>query len=205
MTSKESEVARALNELSSSNFTAAAGQQEWLTLVTDYFGDQVSSSSEEENDNSDVEGDAEDELIPQEDWDENDGESEQPAVTDVDEVTRAVLTCEEVCVEAVSREREEELAKIRAYRCPRCKLHNGASCILSFDEDAVYDLRMSMASLTDYEKDLVLLGKISCHMNNSNMTSCSKRKEQRERQHQRTEHFVNGRRVCRETFKFLHW
>ncbi|CAM4467022.1 unnamed protein product [Leuciscus chuanchicus] len=61
-----------------------------------------------------------------------------------------------------------------------------------------------MASLTEYEKDLVLLGKLSCHFHNSKMTRCSKKKVQQECQHQRTDNYVNGKRVCRETFTFLH-
>ncbi|XP_030608451.1 uncharacterized protein LOC115796267 [Archocentrus centrarchus] len=61
-----------------------------------------------------------------------------------------------------------------------------------------------MSSLSDFEKDLILLGKISCHFQNTKLTQSTKQKTKTERQHQRTEHYVNGTRVCREAFKFLH-
>lgn len=198
MSLKEGEIAKALNGLSSSNFSSAAHKQEWLTFVTDFFVDDEIPSEEEDSDVEEEIGERGNEVASYEDE-----ENEQP-ITDVDEVNRAVVSSEEVCVVNVSGDRDEEISKIRAFRCS-CKYHNGASCFLSFDEETVYDLRMSMASLTEYEKDLVLLGKISCHINNNKITSCSKRKQQQERQHQRTEHYVDGRRVCRDTFKFLHW
>ena len=51
---------------------------------------------------------------------------------------------------------------------------------------------------------LVLLGKISCFIDFSPTTSCSKRKTQKEREKARLEYFLEGKKICRETFKFLH-
>ncbi|MGH0152547.1 UNVERIFIED_CONTAM: hypothetical protein FKN15_022660 [Acipenser sinensis] len=62
-----------------------------------------------------------------------------------------------------------------------------------------------MGSLPDYEKDLILLGKISATISNDKLTTNSKRKEQMPRKHQRTTYYIQGHRVCREAFKFLHW
>jgi len=51
---------------------------------------------------------------------------------------------------------------------------------------------------------LVLLGKISCTINMSEMTSRSKRFDQKTRDHQRTGYWLEGHELCRETFKFIH-
>ncbi|MGH0116840.1 UNVERIFIED_CONTAM: hypothetical protein FKN15_019229 [Acipenser sinensis] len=58
---------------------------------------------------------------------------------------------------------------------------------------------------SDYEKDLILLGKISATISNDKLTTNSKRKEQMPRKHQRTTYYIQGHRVCREAFNFLHW
>ncbi|XP_030607805.1 uncharacterized protein LOC115795833 isoform X2 [Archocentrus centrarchus] len=96
------------------------------------------------------------------------------------------------------------LKKIRDFVCKGCRLYNGGSCIRSFEEEFILGLRVNMSSLSDFEKDLILLGKISCHFQNTKLTQSTKQKTKTERQHQRTEHYVNGTRVCREAFKFLH-
>jgi len=51
---------------------------------------------------------------------------------------------------------------------------------------------------------LVLLGKISCSINLSEMTKCTKKAGQKSREHQRTYYWLEGLQLCRETFKFLH-
>lgn len=208
--SKEKNIAKALNAIDGSNLRSAAGQQEWIKLVNDFFGRDPVSSSDEEN-VSDEDETLEPETtsihdgIDDEDNNLDEDENLSEPVTDLGEVERAMSSCEAVSVGTVNENRDDEIRKIREFSCNGCKLNNGEPCFKSFNEDFVHDLRLSMASLTEYEKDLVLLGKISCHFQNSDFTRCSKKKTQRERQHQRTEHYVNGRRVCRETFKFLHW
>ncbi|KAI4794620.1 hypothetical protein KUCAC02_031949 [Chaenocephalus aceratus] len=54
------------------------------------------------------------------------------------------------------------------------------------------------------EKHLVLLGKISSNIHLSKETACAKRGHQKERKQQRTSYFLDGHKICRETFKFLH-
>ncbi|RXN16563.1 hypothetical protein ROHU_008276 [Labeo rohita] len=51
---------------------------------------------------------------------------------------------------------------------------------------------------------LILLGKISCSINNSEITNLTNRKEQTSHQRQRTYYWLEGKQLCRETFKFLH-
>ena len=139
------------------------------------------SSSDEENVNSD-----EDEILEPETGGIHDGTDDEDnldedenlsePVTDLGEVERAMSSCEAVSVGTVNENRGDEIRKKREFSCNRCKLNNGELCFKSFNEDFVHDLRLSVASLTEYEKDLVLLGKISCHLQNSNLTRCSKKK-----------------------------
>lgn len=148
-----------------------------------FFGSGDVSSSDESD--SDVKGpldaETEHEFVTPVEEDHADDENVEQSVTDVGEVNRVMSSCEAVCVGTVSSDRDDELAKIRAFCCKGCKLNDGEPCFLSFDEDFVYEIRLSMASLTEYEKDLVLLGKLSCHFHNSKMTRCSNKKVQQER------------------------
>ncbi len=50
---------------------------------------------------------------------------------------------------------------------------------------------------------LVLLGMISCHINVSELT-CSAKKVSSQREHQKTGYFVEGKQICRATFRFMH-
>jgi len=54
------------------------------------------------------------------------------------------------------------------------------------------------------EKDLILLGMISCSTNVSDQTVRSKRQDNKKRDHQRTSYSFEAQPVCRETFKFMH-
>lgn len=207
--SKESNVAKVLNSVDVSNLRSAAGQQDWIKLVNDFFGSSDVSSSESDSDvDSEFESSTEPEDNVSDNYTEDDNSKEDASsvqpVTDLGEVQRIMSSCEAVSVGTVNENRDDEVAKIRAFSCKGCKFNNGQECFKSFDEDFVYDFRLSMASLTEYEKDLILLGKISCHFQNEKFT-CSTKKIQHERQHQRTEYYLNGKRICRETFKFLHW
>ena len=51
---------------------------------------------------------------------------------------------------------------------------------------------------------LILLGKISCSMNMSEMTCSSKRAEQKKRERHRGTYWLEGNQLCRDTFRFLH-
>jgi hypothetical protein len=51
---------------------------------------------------------------------------------------------------------------------------------------------------------LIIIGKISCCMVNTELTKGTKQKEKKERQRQSTTYLVDGMSVCRQTFRFLH-
>jgi hypothetical protein len=51
---------------------------------------------------------------------------------------------------------------------------------------------------------LVLLGKISSSINMSETTCSSRRAEQKVRERLRTNYWLEGHQICRDTFKFVH-
>ena len=200
--SKNVAVADCLNSVRGSNVESAATEAQWMELLSDYFGGAGSDgddsvSSNEESERSDV---------SQNESDNNDDDSLAGSVV-IDEVA-AVMNSVDVVDDENSA---SELRQICEFSCVNksskssCHLHNDNPCYSGFTEEFVLELRMNMSSLPDYEKDLVILGKISSTIRNSLMTEKSKTKEQTARQQQRTNYCVEGQRVCRETFKFLHW
>ncbi|KAK6167396.1 hypothetical protein SNE40_021432 [Patella caerulea] len=208
--SKEENIARSLNSnLTSCNLHEAVNKKEFRDLVTEFFciDDCVASSDESDEDSVCVEKHdfdfVNDSCDSDSDTDiENNENDVQLGLPVVDEVEK-VLSSKEVNNTALSDVKDHEMSKIELYSCKNCKLNNGEPCFKLFSKDFVYELRMNMSSLSDFEKDLILLGKISCVFRNDPYTQSSKKK-QKERKHPRTEHYVNGIRVCRETFKFLH-
>lgn len=58
-----------------------------------------------------------------------------------------------------------------------------------------------------YHKDqhtMCLLGKISAAINTSESTCKSKKKEQKQRERVRLDYCLDGKKICRETFRFIH-
>jgi len=64
--------------------------------------------------------------------------------------------------------------------------------------------RMNMQAMIPRDQMLVLLGKISSTIDLSETTCLTRRSGQTIRKHQRTHYLHECRRVCRDTFKFLH-
>ena len=197
--SKNVAVADCLNSVRESNVESAATDAQWMELLSDYFGgagsdsdDSVSSNVESECSESDS----------------NDDDSVAGSVV-IDEVAAVMDTVDIVDDEDIAAERR----KIREFTCVNkssknsCHLHNdnSSSCYSGFTEEFVQELRMNMSALTSFEKDLIILGKISSTIRNPTMTEKVKRKVQIARQQQRTTYSVQGQRICRETFRFLHW
>ena len=196
--SKNATVANCLNSVRTSNLESAATEAQWMELLTDYFGDGVSESddSSNESDSSDT-----GEIVS----DTNDDSQEDVGV--IDEVAAVMDTVDDVDEDDIAAEQ----VKVQKFTCVNksskysCHLHNDAPCFSAFTEEFVLNLRMDMSALPAYEKDLIILGKISSTIRNDPMTEKSKRKQQKARQQQRTNYCVEGQRVCRETFRFLHW
>ena len=197
--SKNATVANCLNSVRTSNVESAATEAQWMALLSDYFGDGVSesddsvSSNESDTDISDIVSDT------------NDDSQEDVGV--IDEAAAVMETVDDVDEDDIAAEQR----KVQKFSCVNksskysCHLHDDAPCFSAFTEEFVLNLRMDMSALPAYEKDLIILGKISSTIRNAPMTEKSKRKQQTARQQQRTNYCVEGQRVCRETFRFLHW
>ena len=202
--SKNVAVANCLNSVRGSNVESAVTEAQWMELLSDYFGGAGSGSDGDDSVSSNEESERSD--VSQNESDNNDDDSLAGSVV-IDEVA-AVMNSVDVVDDENSA---SELRKICEFSCVNksskssCHLHNDNPCYSGFTEEFVLELRMNMSSLPDYEKDLIILGKISSTIRNSLMTEKSKRKEQTARQQQRPNYCVEGQRVCRETFKFLHW
>lgn len=65
-------------------------------------------------------------------------------------------------------------------------------------------IHLSIELLFLGDQMLVLLGKISCSVNTSEMTCSSRRGEQKVRERPRANYWLEGQQICRDTFKFLH-
>lgn len=104
---------------------------------------------------------------------------------------------------------DQEILKINNFKCDCLKRRKKTddlmkSCSANIDTEFIYRCRLEMSELTSYEKDLVLLGKISCMTNRSVMTQRKKQRVQKERSHQKTQYMIEGVNVCRSAFRFIH-
>ncbi|XP_034779473.2 uncharacterized protein LOC117405962 [Acipenser ruthenus] len=202
--SKEQDVANSLNILRSSHMESAATDRQWMQLVSEYFCDGA-CSSESDSESGDVDDPDNVDSISESDRFSADSDDDKAVIDEV-----AVVMENHVADIVIDNNTRTELQKIHNYSCVNksskysCKLNDGKPCVKVFSDEYILDLRTSMGSLPDYEKDLILLGKISATISNDKLTTHSKRKEQMPRKHQRTTYYIQGHRVCREAFKFLH-
>ena len=81
--------------------------------------------------------------------------------------------------------------------------NNGQPYYNLFTADEMVKRRLDMFAMTPRDQMLVLLGKVSCGVNMSEMTCRKKKASQKTREHQRTTYWLEGHQLCRETFKFL--
>ena len=100
---------------------------------------------------------------------------------------------------------DAEMLKIKQHKCS-CTAFKKGHCMSRLSDELVYSIRLNMSAMTDYDRDLILIGKVSATMNRSAMTERPRKgpNKQTERKRQNTHYFVEGRRVCREAFKFIH-
>jgi hypothetical protein len=132
----------------------------------------------------------------------SDAEEEEDGPTVVVDQARVIL--DPVADLFVSSSTEVEKTKIAHFNC-KCKLSEKGGCYKQFSEEFVHRLRVNMAALTCKEKDMFIMGKVSCHINLSKDTACTKRKTQKERKQYRTTFMIENKVICRDTFRFMHW
>ncbi|KAI0237073.1 hypothetical protein LSAT2_012447 [Lamellibrachia satsuma] len=84
-----------------------------------------------------------------------------------------------------------------------CRLWDGKPCIDQFDDSTRNEIKLNIMEMTPSEKDLVLLGVISCSINTAD-TTLSKTQPATERKKNRIRAFSYAhRRICRDTFLYL--
>ncbi|XP_064631512.1 uncharacterized protein LOC135489836 [Lineus longissimus] len=72
------------------------------------------------------------------------------------------------------------------------------------DTNLVHSLRLNMQEMTDYEKNLVIIGKVSANLNRSEKSKGLKQKARKDRSLSSGSYSVEGTRICRDAFKFVH-
>ena len=108
------------------------------------------------------------------------------------------------CIEIGEAElsEKEKIEKFIADTC-KCKLaEQGAACRTILSRDDFYDSRNNCQELSSAELDLVILGVIQSSLNCGDVSLSGRTEKQRERT--RMVFFYHGRRICKETFSFLH-
>ena len=197
-THADARVARALND--SLRGLAPADQENLAALLLEHFG---TSNNE---------------LIPDEDGDESD-EEEFQEVEDMDLDEDEDVECAPLVVANPADEmidfigtedwssdiNDPELNRIETFSKCTCKSHPD-SCMKQFDPTYVLRLRAQMvdATLRTEEKKMFIMGRISATIQCGKQTQCSKRTRQKDRTRARVIYMVEGKRICRETFMFLH-
>lgn len=85
-----------------------------------------------------------------------------------------------------------------------CQYNDGKPCSTRFLAEELKMIQSTFMEMSREEMDIVILAKLSCGMHLSQLTSCSKKKEQTVRNSQRTDFFHHGMKICRATFKYIH-
>lgn len=136
----------------------------------------------------------------QHDQDDDDDTGEAAGIIKVNEAQAVMDLVGDIIMDG---DKDAEMEKIVNFDC-KCSAFKKGLCYKRLDHETVHNLRLCMTEMTDFERDLVIIGKVSATMNCSKMTECSKRVEQKERTRQRTSYFVEGKKICRRAFEYVH-
>ena len=83
----------------------------------------------------------------------------------------------------------------------KCQHNKGTPCCTAFHPEALQMMRLGYLELSRDELDIAVLSKLSSGMHLTASTAKSRKREQFERKAQRTDFFLHGFRICRDTFK----
>ncbi|KAM9364293.1 uncharacterized protein KZ484_010563 isoform 2-T3 [Pholidichthys leucotaenia] len=103
----------------------------------------------------------------------------------------------------LDQDEEVEIQKIRGFEC-KCAAFKKGQCIKKLDTGLIHSLRQNMQKMNDFEKNIVIIAKISSTLNRSERTKGTKQKETKARRLCSGSYSVEGTRICREAFKFIH-
>lgn len=167
---------------------ASCDRENINSYLEDYFSSVQTVSSDEECDSDD--SDSGDE--------ESESESTGDAPILIDE-TQVIMQD----VDVVDVDIDTEMQKIKDKRCG-CKQFEEGQCLNAISDVLIYELRLNMSEKTHPEKDLMILAILSTLGGHTEMTQCTKWKEQKVRQKSRRNYQVNGIPVCRAAFEFTY-
>ncbi|XP_071940904.1 uncharacterized protein [Antedon mediterranea] len=184
-------------------------------MATEFFSNRLEEDSEEDSSESEEELDfgipEAEEKSEIEDVDMSEGEEDgpMPAVV-VDpglDIVNGLLNqggMEDWAGPANEDERTA-IQTFRRCRCPRNRDQaNPNPCLNQFEEEYVLNLRAQMQELSAVERKMFLMGKISATIKNTAQTQKSRRSVQSERQKSRITYLVEGQKVCRQSFEYMH-
>ncbi|XP_050392750.1 uncharacterized protein LOC126811218 [Patella vulgata] len=221
MCSRADNIAKALNELAGANLTRSAPAGTWNQLIEEYFVDNSESNSESSDSDDDY-----DEILNgvpsaiisenmdveqlNDDANGKQSDSEEEGLGKLEKENEVEIeTMIMKQVDFIDPDSEKEMDKICLFKC-ECvsrRKENSKKGLMSYSErlspEFIYRCRQDMVSLTSDEKDLVIIGKISSLGNFSDYTERSKHKTQKKRSHQKTAYLVEGKTICRSTFRFV--
>lgn len=192
---------KSLSDLVQCNLHAihSADKDSLLQFAFDYFDDELMDSDDEKDEDDDT---IEKELVVLPDapelvdlvseLDQLEQESDEAAhysETEENEeaeqtnvlIDEAELVLDPVADTVVCLNSEQERERIRNFNCG-CSGFKAGRCLQQFDEDYVERVRMYVQALTVHEKDMFIMGKVSCTLNISKYTEMKKKKNQVERQ-----------------------
>ena len=84
-----------------------------------------------------------------------------------------------------------------------CQVNNGLRCIEQFTEEDQNAIKLNVQELTLQEKDILLLGVISCSINASDTTLKTRKKNEKRKISRIRYFYYEHKRICRDTFLFL--
>ena len=117
-----------------------------------------------------------------------------PVIEDVDDILPPLPPLED--------HDDPQVEAAGGFRCS-CKHNAGNPCYTMFADGEIEAIRCCFLEMTRDELDIAILAKLSCGMHLSDMTSRSRR-AQSERKTQRTDFYHHSKRICRDTFKYVH-
>ena len=187
MTDKALTIAKAFSDAANSNvFEKCEG--DILNLITDYFAEDNDDDSEAESDSEESEnemGEANDDKfynkehlnyeiacavncvqfneMDNESDNENDIHNIETRSSDNDEISQIMKSIENI---SVNPDTDMEKDKISKFQC-NCAASKAGNCFKDVHPELIYITRMNMQEMTDFEKNLIIIAKVSCTMQTS--------------------------------------
>ncbi|XP_033096656.1 uncharacterized protein LOC117100916 [Anneissia japonica] len=191
-------------------------------MIQDYFDDPIEDENDTDTEDEDEQSsnESDDDAGQAEDGDDNVDDDDHPDVNIQDEIweeegdesymvgdlagdnflRNSGFNC------SMSESDEKEMENIRTKKCRCRKPYAGMGCSHKFLDEWIFQVRCQINALTPDQKCMFLLGKISSGgVRTSELTESSKKiNKNRKRGRTSIGYFVDGLKVCRDVFCFIH-